>query len=247
MGFVDYDTSSKPDHLSGAHADSRSSSNSEISTGNVGTQSGAHASSRAPVNSEVSAGNVSTRGRVRSQHVTQLLIEWQRGDKLALDQLMPLVYRELRKVAAGYLNGERLDHTLQPTALSHESYVRMVEQDMPEWESRAHFFGVASRLMRQILVDYARSRRAAKRGGDNVRVPFEEVHAVCVESERILTLDAALNKLSELDERKTRIVEMRLFGGMTISDIAIALEVSEPTINRDLRIVKAWLRMELGN
>lgn len=122
----------------------------------------------------------------------------------------------------------------------------MVEQDMPEWQSRAHFFGVASRLMRQILVDYARTRKATKRGGDEVRVPFEEAQTVCVESERLLTLDAALQKLSELDERKTRIVEMRLFGGMTLADIAIALDVSEPTVKRDLRIVKAWLRIEIG-
>lgn len=204
---------------------------------------GAHASSRASAAGGISADDVA----VDSSHVTQLLVDWQRGDKLALDQLMPIVYRELRNVAASYLKGERPDHTLQPTALIHESYLRMVEQDMPEWQSRAHFFGVASRLMRQILVDYARSRKATKRGGDEVRVPFEEAQTVCVESERLLTLDAALEKLSELDERKTRIVEMRMFGGMTLADIAVALGVSEPTIKRDLRIVKAWLRVEIGS
>ena len=200
----------------------------------------ANASSRASAASEIFADNEG------AQHVTQLLVDWQRGDKLALDQLMPIVYRELRSVAASYLKGERPDHTLQPTALIHESYVRMVEQDLPQWESRAHFFGVASRLMRQILVDHARGRKANKRGGDQVRVPFEEAQTVCVGSERLLTLDAALDKLSELDERKTRIVEMRLFGGMTVADIALALEVSEPTIKRDLRMVKAWLRIELS-
>ena len=113
----------------------------------------------------------------RASDVTRLLVDWQGGDKLALEELMPLVYRELRKVAASYIRQERRDHTLQPTALIHESYLRMVEQDMPKWQSRAHFFGIAARLMRQILVDYARQRKATKRGAEQIRVPLDSSSA----------------------------------------------------------------------
>ena len=181
--------------------------------------------------------------------VTRLLTDWQNGDRCALDQLMPLVYRDLRRVAAAYLKDERLDHTLQPTALIHESYLRMIEQDFPQWENRAHFFGVAAKLMRQILVDHARRRRASKRGGDQVKVTVETQldTPLSSESERILILDAALTKLATFDERKSRVVEMRAFGGMKLSDIAIALDVSEPTIKRDIRLARAWLRIELAS
>jgi RNA polymerase sigma factor (TIGR02999 family) len=180
--------------------------------------------------------------------VTQLLLDWQRGNKRALDQLMPLVYRELRKLAASYLKDERRNHTLQPTALIHESYLRMVEQDMPEWKSRAHFFGVAARLMRQILVDHARLRGAVKRGGEYVKISLDDAPPTSIdhEVERILTLDAALTKLARFDERKSQVVEMRVFGGMKLSDIAVALNVSEPTVKRDMRLAKAWLRVEVG-
>jgi RNA polymerase sigma factor (TIGR02999 family) len=180
--------------------------------------------------------------------VTQLLIDWEHGDKLALDRLMPLVYRELRKVAARYLRNERGDHTLQPTALIHESYLRMVEQEMPHWQSRAHFYGVAARLMRQILVDHARVRQSTKRGGTQTRVSIDEavLPSVCSDAERVLILDSALEKLAVLDERKSRVLEMRVFGGMKLADIAVALDVSEPTVKRDMRMVKAWLRTEIG-
>jgi len=180
--------------------------------------------------------------------VTQLLVDWQRGDKMALDQLMPLVYRELRKVAASYLRSERRDHTLQPTALIHESYLRMVHQEMPRWENRAHFFGVASKLMRQILVDYARVRKATKRGGEQITISIDDAQlsSFSTTSERILNLDAAITKLALLDERKSQVVEMRVFGGMKLADIAVALSVSEPTIKRDLRMARAWLRLEIG-
>jgi RNA polymerase sigma-70 factor (ECF subfamily) len=180
--------------------------------------------------------------------VTRLLVDWQRGDKLALDQLMPLVYRELRKVAASYLKDERRNHTLQPTALIHESYLRMVEQHFPQWQNRAHFFGVAAKLMRQILVDHARSRRASKRGGDQIKITLHKSldPPLSKDGERVLTLDAALTKLATFDERKSRVVEMRVFGGMKLSDIAAALDVSEPTIKRDMRLAKAWLRIELA-
>jgi RNA polymerase sigma factor (TIGR02999 family) len=181
--------------------------------------------------------------------ITQLLADWQRGDKLALDELMPLVYRELRKVAASYIKEERNNHTLQPTALIHESYLRMVQQDMPVWQNRAHFFGVAARLMRQILVDHARVRRASKRGGEQMTVSIEHADSttVCASAERILNIDAALKKLADFDQRKSIVLEMRLFGGMRLSDIAEALKVSEPTIKRDIRMAKAWLRVEVGN
>src|SRR6478672_10866155 len=126
--------------------------------------------------------------------VTQLLVDWEHGDKFALDRLMPLVYRELRKVAARYLRNERGDHTLQPTALIHESYLRMVEQEMPHWQNRAHFYGVAARLMRQILVDHARLRQATKRGGTQTRISIDQaaLPSLCSDAERVLTLDSAL-------------------------------------------------------
>jgi RNA polymerase sigma-70 factor (ECF subfamily) len=181
--------------------------------------------------------------------VTQLLVDWEHGDKFALDRLMPLVYRELRKVAAKYLRNERGDHTLQPTALIHESYLRLVEQEMPHWQNRAHFYGVAARLMRQILVDHARLRQATKRGGAQTRISIDQaaLPSLCSDAERVLTLDSALKKLAALDERKSRVLEMRVFGGMKLSDIAVALDVSEPTIKRDMRMVKAWLRAEIGD
>ena len=180
--------------------------------------------------------------------VTQLLVDWQRGDKMALDQLMPLVYRELRKVAASYLRSERPNHTLQPTALIHESYLRMVDQEMPQWQSRAHFFGVASKLMRQILVDHARVHKATKRGGEQITISIDDarIGSLCTTSDRILNLDAAITKLAAFDERKSKVVEMRVFGGMKLADIALALKVSEPTIKRDMRMARAWLRLEIG-
>ena len=184
-----------------------------------------------------------------SSEVTGLLVDWQRGNKLALNQLMPLVYRDLRRVAAAYLKDERRNHTLQPTALIHESYLRMVEQDFPQWQNRAHFFAVAAKLMRQILVDHARGRRATKRGGDQVKLSLDNdlETPIYADDDRVLTLDAALTKLASFDERKSRVVEMRLFGGMKLSDIALALDVSEPTIKRDMRLARAWLRMELSS
>jgi RNA polymerase sigma factor (TIGR02999 family) len=180
--------------------------------------------------------------------VTQLLVDWQRGDEFALDKLMPIVYRELHKVAARYLKDERSAHTLEPTELIHESYLRMVEQNMPEWQNRAHFYGVAARLMRQILVDHARQRSATKRGGEQTRISIDQAAPTSLywNTDKVLTIDAALTKLATLDERKSRALEMRVFGGMKLSDIAIALEVSEPTIKRDMRMVKAWLRVEIG-
>jgi len=183
----------------------------------------------------------------RPTQVTRLLIDWKQGDTKALDQLIPLVYQELRQLAGGYLRNERLDHTLQPTALLHEAYLRLVEQEMPEWQSRAHFFGVAARLMRQILVDHARTHNASKRGSALQKLSLDEALPVYnYESKAtILSLDEALNRLASFDERKARVIEMRAFGGMTVEDTALALGVSEPTIKRDMRLAQAWLRREL--
>lgn len=179
--------------------------------------------------------------------VTRLLINWRHGDKAALDDLMPLVYHELRKLASGYLKSERRDHTLQPTALIHEAYLRMVDQDLPEWQSRAHFYGVAARLMRQILVDHARTHRASKRGGEQPKVSLDDAPQVFTHEDAtsLLMLDEALTKLANIDERKSRVVEMRAFGGMSVEDTACALGVSEPTVKRDMRLAQAWLRREL--
>ena len=160
---------------------------------------------------------------------------------------MPLVYYELRRLAASYLRDERRDHTLQPTALIHEAYMRMVGSDVPEWQNRAHFFGVAARLMRQILVDHARGKRALKRGGEQVKLSLDDPQTVFAHEDfgALLELDEALKKLASFDERKAQVVEMRAFGGMSVEDTASALGISEPTVKRDMRLAQAWLRREL--
>jgi len=183
----------------------------------------------------------------RPNQVTQLLVDWKLGDGTALDRLIPLVYRELRQLAAGYLRNERVSHTLQPTALLHEAYIRMVDQEMPEWQNRAHFFGVAARIMRQILVDHARTHKASKRGAELKKLSLDEAQMVFTSNSppTVLALDEALLKLEAHDERKARVVEMRAFGGMSVADTALALGVSAPTIKRDMRFAQAWLRREL--
>jgi len=183
----------------------------------------------------------------KSSSVTQLLFDWSHGDKQALDQLMPLVYPELRKLAGRYLGKERPDHILQPTALIHEAYVRLMDQELPEWQGRTHFYGIASRLMRQILVDYARARSASRRSGAYHKLSLDEAPATSFadDPEGLLAFDEALTRLCHQDERKCRIVEMRSFGGMSLAETAAALGVSEPTIKRELRFAKAWLRREL--
>jgi len=176
--------------------------------------------------------------------VTLLLAEWAKGDQKALDELMPLVYRELRLLAAAYLRKERMSHSLQPTALVHEAYLRLVDQSSPNWENRSHFYGVAARLMRQILVDHARRRHAGKRAG--VRVPLEE--AVSFQQERcedLLALDVGLTALEKFDPRKYKAVELRYFGGLSLDEIAQALEVSSATVRRDLRLAEAWLNSQM--
>jgi RNA polymerase sigma factor (TIGR02999 family) len=175
--------------------------------------------------------------------VTQLLSEWGRGNQAALDELTPLVYRELHQRARNYLRHERADHTLQPTALIHESYLRLVSDSPPEWNGRAHFFAVASRVMRQILVDHARRHGAGKRGRGVADLSLEEA-LVPAHSQNadLIALDEALAKLAAFDERKCRIVEMRYFGGCTVEETAQALGVAGITVMREMRLAEAWLR-----
>ena len=179
-----------------------------------------------------------------AHEVTLLLAEWAKGNQKALDDLTRLVYRELRRLAASYLRKERQGHTLQPTALVHEAYVRLVDQTNPTWQSRSHFFGVAARLMRQILVDHARRKQAGKRAG--IKVPFDEAVSFRRERSRdLVALDSALTELDKIDPRKCKAVELRYFGGLSMEEIAHTLEVSEITVRRDLRMAEAWLRQEM--
>jgi RNA polymerase sigma factor (TIGR02999 family) len=176
--------------------------------------------------------------------VTRLLRDWNQGDPRALDELMPLIYPELQRIAVGYFRSERVGHTLQPTALVHEAYARLVRADVA-WGSRVHFYAVAARTMRRILVDHARSRRSEKRGGAAVRVTLDERLAPGEPEADLLVLDEALERLAELDERMARVVELHFFGGMTYAETGEAIGVSEATVKRDLRTAKLWLRREM--
>jgi len=181
-----------------------------------------------------------------THNVTRLLVEWANGNKMALDDLTPLVYKELRQLAASHLRRERKSHTLQPTALVHEAYVRLVDQKNPDWQNRSHFYGVASRLMRQILVDHARKRQAGKRAGR--RVSLEEAVGFHQERSRdLLALDSSLTALEKFDPRKSKAMELRYFGGLSMEEIAQALDVSAVTVRRDLRLAEAWLNREMQN
>ena len=179
-----------------------------------------------------------------THEVTLLLADWAKGNQQALEHLTPLVYRELRTLAARYLRRERQGHTLQPTALVHEAYVRLVDQSNPDWQSRSHFFGVAARLMRQILVDHARRKHAGKRGGQ--KVPLDEAVGVQKEQSReLMSLDSGLNELEKIDPRKCKVIELRYFGGLSMEEIAQTLDVSTITVRRDLRMAEAWLHQEM--
>jgi RNA polymerase sigma factor (TIGR02999 family) len=179
--------------------------------------------------------------------VTDLLNRFREGDAHAEAQLIPLVYDELRRLASRYLNRERGDHTLQPTALVHEAFIRMVNEDQPPWQNRAHFFGVAARLMRQILVDHARRRQSLKRGGSRERTDLDEEFTVYSpeKSAELLALDEALDRLAQQDERQSRVVEMKYFVGLDIDDIAKVLDISPRTVKRDWTMAKAWLHQEM--
>ncbi|PYS89972.1 MAG: RNA polymerase subunit sigma-70 [Acidobacteria bacterium] len=185
---------------------------------------------------------------MQGESVTQLLLEWSDGDKAALDELLPLVYDELHRLANAYLRRERANHTLQPTALVNEAYMRLVEQQHVRWQNRAQFFGIAANLMRQILVDHARQRMAAKRGGpDQHRLSLTQAERVINRAEvDVLALNEALNKLTEFDAQQGRIVELKFFAGLTIEEIVEVLGISHATIEREWKLARAWLRRELS-
>lgn len=181
-----------------------------------------------------------------SQRISQLLAAWSDGDQEAVDQLMPLVYGELRKMAKRYMRGQPPGHTLQTTALIHEAYLRLVGQEDKRWKNRAHFFGIAAQAMRHILVDYARAGHAAKRGGGSRAVSLDEAALVTKEQAgEVVALDDALNRLAGLAPRQSRVVELRYFGGLSVEETAEVLRVSPETVTRDWRMAKAWLLREL--
>ncbi len=182
-----------------------------------------------------------------SHEVTRLLKAWSRGDEEALEKLTPVVYRQLHQVAHRYMAGERSGHTLQTTALVNEVYLRLVDCGGVNWQDRAHFFAVSAQLMRRILIDFARSRGYLKRGGAVPHISLEETPSVCNEPDvNLVALDDALKALAAVDERKSKVVELKFFGGLSIEETAEALRVSSDTVIRDWRLAKIWLLRELS-
>ena len=182
-----------------------------------------------------------------THEVTQLLIDWSNGDKAALDKLMPLIHEELRRLAHHYMNRERADHTLQTTALVNEAYLRLVNRKEVQWQNRTHFFAIAATLMRNILVDHARSHAYAKRGGGAAKTELDE--AMVVSQERameVLALDEVLKQLAVFDPQQSQVVELRFFGGLTIEETADVLDLSPATIKREWKTARAWLYHELA-
>ncbi|HKQ04669.1 MAG TPA: sigma-70 family RNA polymerase sigma factor [Blastocatellia bacterium] len=180
--------------------------------------------------------------------ITEILLAWGDGDESALERLMPIVYAELRRLAHRYMNREREGHTLQTTALVNEAFLKLIDSSRVRWQNRAHFFAVSAQLMRRILVDFARSRHYQKRGGAAQRVSFDA--ALLVGAARggdLIALDDALTALAEIDKRKSKVVELRFFGGLSVEETAEALKVSPDTVMRDWRLAKAWLLRELSN
>ena len=186
--------------------------------------------------------------RMSSQpNITELLVGYQGGDKEALDQLMPIVYDELRRQAARYLRREQAGHTLQTTALIHEAYVRLVDQRNVQWQNRAHFFGIAAQLMRRILVDHARTKKRVKRGGSKVQVSLADATvAVKGPDLDIVALDEALERLAKVDEQQSRVVELRYFSGLTVEETAEVMGISTATVKREWSVARAWLHRELS-
>jgi len=184
------------------------------------------------------------------QAVTEWLIAWGQGDEAALDQLIPLVHDELRRLARRYMRrerGQRAARTLQTTALVNEAYLRLIDARRVQWQNRAHFFAIAARLMRRILVDYARAQNYAKRGGGLPQVSLDEAPSLAMErAPDLVALDDALNDLTRIDERKGRVIELRFFGGLSVEETAEVLKVSPDTVMRDWRLAKAWLLRELS-
>jgi RNA polymerase sigma factor (TIGR02999 family) len=185
--------------------------------------------------------------RAAQVEVTGLLLQWSQGDGHALDQLLPLIYDECRRIAARQLRRERTDHTLDPTALVHELYLRLVDQRRASWENRAHFYGIAARLMRRILVDYARAHHAQKRGGSAIFLPLDAAgEAVAAAGAAdVLAIDEALQRLGDRDAEQLRIVELRFFAGLTVEETAHVIGCSPRTVKREWRMAKAWLWQEL--
>jgi RNA polymerase sigma-70 factor, ECF subfamily len=178
--------------------------------------------------------------------ITERLIAWGAGDRAALDHLLPVIYQELRRMAGNYLRQESPGHTLQPTALVHEAWLRLIDQTRVNWQNRAQFFGVAAQMMRRILVDHAKTKRREKRGGDAVKLPLDDV--INLSSERaadLLALDDALDELRRIDERKSRVVELRYFGGFGVEETAQILGVSPETVMRDWKVARAWLYQQI--
>jgi RNA polymerase sigma factor (TIGR02999 family) len=184
-----------------------------------------------------------------SARITELLVNWGQGNVDARDALVPLVYDELRRIARRHLRRQRPNHTLESAALVNEAYLRLVNQESPQWQNRAHFFGVAAQAMRHILVDYARSRLAAKRGAGAPRFTLDTKIALAPQGKNeeidLVSLDDALKKLTELDPRQSRIIELRFFGGLCIQDTAIALGISHATVEREWAVARMWLRREM--
>ena len=179
--------------------------------------------------------------------ITKLLVQWSDGNQAALDELFPLVYDELHRLASRYMSRERKGHTLQTTALINEAYVRLVDQKNVHWQNRSHFFAISARIMRRILVDHVRRRGYAKRGGDIRRVSLDETAHIAKEpSAELLLLDEALTKLAKIDERRSKVVELRHFGGLSNDEIATLLNVSTNTITRDWNLARAWLYQQLA-
>ena len=185
---------------------------------------------------------------VKSPHdVTGLLLAWGDGDRTALDRLIPLVHDELHRMAHRYMSGEREGHTLQTTALINEAYLRLVDSGRMHWQNRAHFFAVSAEVMRRILVDFARARHYQKRGGNAVHLPLDQAPEVSRERESdLVALDEALNALAAIDQRKSKIVELRFFGGLSVKETAEVLKVSPDTVMRDWKLAKVWLLRELS-
>ena len=180
--------------------------------------------------------------------ITALLVDWNNGDRSAMERLMPLVERELHRLAHAYMRREDPDHMLQTTALINETYLRLVDQRKVQWQNRAHFFGIAAQIMRRILLNYARDQNRQKRGGKAIHVSLSEALIMPAEKDReIIALNDALNRLEEVDERKAKVVELRFFGGLTIEEVAEVLKVSTVTVLRDWAFAKAWLSREMQN
>jgi RNA polymerase sigma-70 factor, ECF subfamily len=183
-----------------------------------------------------------------SHQITLLLIDWSSGDEFALEQLMPLVYEELRQMARGYMRRQAAGHTFQTTELIHEAYLKLARHEDQNWQNRAHFFGVAAQAMRHILVDYARSKQSQKRGGWQEKITLADNPAPAEnKAKEIVALDDALNTLAALDERKARVVELKYFGGLTTEEIAEVLKLSTDTVKRDWKFARNWLLRELAH